>query len=156
ALSLAATWVWTSPRPAVGMVTAFLLLIGVGVGVFSSPTLRERFESSWTPEGSGDRAALWRTGLRAVAAHPVVGLGLGRFHPSDFSPPGLRVHDAAEAVKAHDQYLTVAAETGLPGAALFVLFLLWVAFRLSSGTAPGASGLGALLFFALLSIAHDP
>ncbi len=63
-----------------------------------------------------ERLALWRTAFRALATHPVLGIGYGQF-------PGY----AASQVRAtvtHNTYLSYAAELGLVGLAAFLS--LWV------------------------------
>ena len=58
--------------------------------------------------------------------------------------------------KSHNQYLSMAAETGVPGALLFVVLLAWLARRLPVARPEGLGALGALAFFVLLGLLHDP
>ena len=120
-----------------------------------SPTLRSRFEDAWGKD-SEDRGRLWATAESAIRQHPWVGVGLGRFHPADFAPPGVTVHDAGHTVKAHNQFLTFAAELGIPGMLLFWVMLAWWVWGTDWRTASGAAGLGGGAFFAGLSMLHDP
>jgi O-antigen ligase len=133
-----------------GVLVAGLLALGLHA------PLRARFLTSNTAAGTGDRDALLATGLRAVRAHPLAGVGPGRFSPSLFAtgdtPRNVREHGG----KSHNQLLTLAAETGVIGALLFVLLLLGLARSLTPMHWEGAAGLASLVLFALLSLVHDP
>jgi putative inorganic carbon (HCO3(-)) transporter len=63
------------------------------------------------------RIDAWRTGLRIVAAKPLTGIGAGAFLLAwpEFAPG-----DAGEARTAHNTFVQVASETGLPGLGLFL------------------------------------
>jgi O-antigen ligase len=118
--------------------------------------LRERFLDSGTETGSGSRSALLETGLRALRQHPVTGVGPGRFQARRYATADMPEQAREHPGKSHNQYLSVAAETGVPGALLFVALLGWLAWRLPRGRAEGLGALGALGFFCLLSLLHDP
>jgi O-antigen ligase len=118
--------------------------------------LRQRFISALTTDGSGDRAAILASGARAVREHPLAGVGLGRFRPSLYAAPDVPQYVLDNPGKAHNQLLSTAAETGLPGAALFLLLALWLVLSLSREHPAGAAGLSSLAFFAVLSLFHDP
>jgi O-antigen ligase len=130
--------------------------LAVAGTLIASPGLRERMETSLTSESNGDRTALWSTGLAAVKAHPFTGLGAGRFRPGLFAdastPPDVVEHPG----KSHDQFLTIAAETGLIGLALFLVMLVALLRAMDPGSAQAAIGKSCLAFFALLSLLHDP
>jgi O-antigen ligase len=151
---------WLPRRLALALSAGVLLAGLLAVGLHAP--LRERFLSSASQEGSGDRAALLATGVRAVREHPVAGVGLARFTPARFALPGASDEVRVNPGKAHNQLVSVAAETGLVGAALFLLLLLALASRLARGLRArpprfeAAAGLASLAFFALLSLAHDP
>jgi O-antigen ligase len=71
------------------------------------------------PEGSARvRFAVLQTAVRIVADRPVLGVGLGSYaHANrDYSP-------AVGAYDTHNTYLNIAAETGLPGLALFLAMM---------------------------------
>ncbi len=138
---------------------AWLASSGAGVLALSlivaAAPIRKRFSSSLSEAGSGDRPLILESGLRALESSPVVGLGLGRFRLGDWVPPNAP-REIPRAGKAHNQFLTFAIETGVPGALLFIALLVSVALRLAPTTWRGAFGLAALLYFALLSMLHDP
>lgn len=76
------------------------------------------------PEGSAkERLALVKTSLRIIADHPLFGIGLDNYVVANelYSPEiGLR--------DTHNTYLNLAAETGIPGLALF-LVMVWLVLR---------------------------
>ncbi|MBF5041294.1 O-antigen ligase family protein [Aggregicoccus sp. 17bor-14] len=141
-------------RTALAACAALALAAVLALGLVAP--LRERFRSSLTSEGSGDRSAILATGLRAVRAHPIAGVGPGRFRPSRFAGPDTPDYVLSNAGKAHNQLLSMAAETGMVGALLFVLLGVALARRMSRDSAEGLAGLGALAFFCVLSAVHDP
>lgn len=71
------------------------------------------------PEGSAQqRFAVLQTAARMVGDRPLLGVGLGAYaHANlDYSP-------ALGMLDTHNTYMNIAAETGLPGLALFVALL---------------------------------
>lgn len=128
------------------------IVVTAGLAVGLHPAARARFLSSVTSKGNGDRAYLLAAGNRAVEAHPWVGVGAGRFRIPDYAIEGTPTYVLENAGKAHNQLLTMAAETGIPGALLFCAMLALILLR-----APDKAFAGiALVHFLLLSLAHDP
>lgn len=125
-------------------------------GLAAYPPLRERFLVGLTASGSGDRAEILSTGVRAVAEHPIAGVGLGQFRPSYFAASTTPQHVIENPGKAHNQFLSMAAETGVPGMLLFVFMLVWLASFFNPRASSGIFGLSVLAFFVVLSLAHDP
>jgi O-antigen ligase len=133
----------------VGLLFALTLLGAV-------PSLRLRFASAVTDEGSGDRRFLAQSALRAVVQHPLAGVGLGRYHPALFASADTPEEVVRHAGKAHDQYLTLAAEAGLPAALLYLLVLLFVWRGALPAVPLGAAGRASVLFLGLVGLLHDP
>ena len=134
-----------------------LALAALCVGaVLGNGPLRERFFSGLTSEGSGDRDQIWAAGLRAVREHPLVGVGWGQFRPSRFADQQMPAAVIENPGKAHNQLLSIAAEGGLPGLALFGWLLWALARRFPAGGPLGAFGLSAMVFFLGLGLTHDP
>ena len=140
----------SAPRRA-ALVAICFAAAGTSIAWFT-PAMHDRFASSFTAQGSGDRLELLETGWRAVQEHPLTGVGPGQFRPAKFADATTPTMVTDNAGKSHLQILSMAAETGVPGALLFILMLVWIALR----GAGSALTLGALTFFALLSLAHDP
>jgi O-antigen ligase len=136
------------------IVVAFAAVTLAGVSAYR-PT-RDRFLGALTATGSGDRREILSTGARAVREHPIVGVGLGQFRPSYFGSATTPQHVIDNPGKAHNEFLSIAAETGVPGLMLFILLLGFLARSFSPRRALGVLGFSALAFFVILSLAHDP
>lgn len=154
--AVAVTWVCAAQDRrravlgAVGLVLATLLL------VVAVPSLRARFATSLSAEGSGERGAITAAGLEAVRRAPLTGVGLDRFRPGLFTPPDAPAQAREHRGKAHDQFVTVAAEAGVPAALLMVLALVAWARRGLEALPGGALAVGAVALFVLLAVLHDP
>ena len=147
ALRLPGRWKWPA------LLGLLLLAVGLLAGVSS---LRTRFASVATEEGTADRRWLAESALRAVAEHPLAGVGLGRYRPSLYASADTPEEVAQHAGKAHNQYLTFAAEAGLPAALLYLLVLGWCWRAVRPRLALGAAGRASVVFLALVSLVHDP
>jgi hypothetical protein len=115
--------------------------------VLAVPSVRERFATSLTGEGNGERIELWKTGLAAVADHPLTGVGAGRFRPDLYASattPQLVIENWG---KAHNQLLSMAAELGVPGALAFLAMIVLLRRRI---------WWPAVVHLAALSLVHDP
>jgi O-antigen ligase len=138
-------------------VAALVGLVGMALLTLAlNRPLRERFMTSASDKGSGNRSALLETGLLALRERPFTGVGPGRFQARLYATPDMPQQAREHPGKAHNQFLSMAAETGLPGALLFLGLLAWLAWRLPLSRPEGLGALGALAFFCLLSLLHDP
>lgn len=83
--------------------------------------------------GSTHRTTLWKVGLQAVAASPVVGHGLEmkvgdvlqRVYWNDLSAAHL-FKDASGRYNPHNQYLQSAVASGIPGLVIFIAFMYYL------------------------------
>jgi O-antigen ligase len=132
------------------------LVLTSALAIAFNEGFRNRIVSSLSNAGSGDRTALWSSGWRAVKSSPLVGVGAGKFRPSAFPSDDMPVDVKNHTGKAHNQALSIAAESGAIGLflALMAFFDLAKAFLRQQHF--GATGLSSLLFFACLSLTHDP
>ncbi|MBX7098885.1 MAG: O-antigen ligase family protein [Myxococcaceae bacterium] len=151
-VALAVGVVQATPRPRVALLGLTGLAVLAALAVALSPGLRERLSTSLTAEGSGERRHLLETGLRAVEAHPFAGVGPGNFQPARFADGSTPALVSENPGKAHNQLLSMAAETGIPGALLFVFSLAWL-WRCSPRRALLTP---VLVFFGVLGLGHDP
>jgi O-antigen ligase len=147
ALRLSGRWRWPT------LLGALLLAVGLVAAV---PSLRLRFASAATDEGSGDRRWLAKCAWRAVEEYPLAGVGLGRYRPALFASPDTPLEVVRHAGKAHNQYLTLAAEAGLPAGILYLAVLLWCWLRVRPRAPLGAAGRASVIFLGLVSLLHDP
>src|SRR5262249_15802069 len=131
---------------------AAALLFAATVTVLAVPGVRDRFLDSFTAKGSGERSVLLAAGLTAVRENPLAGCGLGRFRPGLYAAPDAPVEVLEQVGKAHNQFVSIAAEDGVAHALLFALMLAWMARRLMRAppSAARSTGLAGLLFFVLL------
>jgi len=137
-------WFWKR-----ALLVAVPVLAGLIVWLGPAP-LRSRVVSVFRPHGQQDsnqhRIVCWRTGLRMIQAHPVVGVGpeqvgpqLLRYLPPDIQPPlpqGWYGH-------LHSIYVHYAAERGLPTLAALLWLIgkvLWDCWRAVLRLPPGRSG----------------
>jgi hypothetical protein len=143
-------WRW---RALVAIAVAAAVLAGIAV---SAPQLRHSIQhhtSSGLNSATSGRFSLVANGIRIAQAHPVAGVGVGGFKRAYAD----RVHrfksKEPKTAASHNTPVTVAAETGLVGLALFVALvgsLLLQAFRRSDRSLPGAVALAAGLVLAAI------
>jgi O-antigen ligase len=138
-------WRW---RALVAVALAFAVLAGIAV---AQPQIRRSLQhhtSSGLNSASSGRASLVANGIRIAKAHPVRGVGVGGFKRAYADRVGLRGKDPKTAA-SHDTPVTVAAETGIPGLALFAWLLVALgrqAFR-RAGRVGLVAGLGLAAIF---------
>jgi O-antigen ligase len=107
---------------------ALLLVVAFNFGtVLKSPALsavQQRLASISSLGGvqQDPRVQIWKTTPQIIANHPLLGVGEGNF-PAISAGYGLLAFDLTPIDHAHDIFLTVAAELGLIGLAVFVGFL---------------------------------
>ena len=88
--------------------------------------------------------------MRALETHPLVGVGAGQFAPWKYATAETPKEVIDNPGNAHNQFLSVAIEGGVPCAILFIVLLVALARKAQP------AGLAVLAFFVLLSLAHDP
>ncbi|WP_410597402.1 O-antigen ligase family protein [Amycolatopsis sp. lyj-23] len=99
---------------------AAVAALGLGALLFAGPQLdRALQEKSYIAASNVDTRELrWQAAARMLTAHPLLGVGPGSFREHYAAES----HDAEvdeQTPVAHNMYLEVAAELGLPGFALF-------------------------------------
>ena len=141
-----AYWRW---RALIVIAAAAAVLAGIAV---AQPQVRARLQHRTIhslDQATSGRASLVAGGIRIARAHPVRGVGVGGFRKAYAKAHHYKGKEPKKAA-SHNTAVTVAAETGLPGLALFV-WLLVAAFRLTfrrrGGTLPLVAGLGIAAIF---------
>jgi O-antigen ligase len=138
-------WRW---RALVAVALAFAVLAGIAV---AQPQIRRSLQHHTTSglnSASSGRASLVANGIRIAKAHPVRGVGVGGFKRAYADRVHLKGKDPKTAA-SHDTPVTVAAETGIPGLALFAWLLIALsrqAFR-RAGRVGLVAGLGLAAIF---------
>ena len=110
------------------LVIMTVVLLVAAVVIPNSPLHRLVQPDSNDDEAVGNRYVVWRGALRMVADHPFFGVGLDNFRRvrmyvrDEEIPPGQSVANVA-----HNSFLDIAAELGLPALVLFlaILFFAW-------------------------------
>jgi putative inorganic carbon (hco3(-)) transporter len=102
-----------------------VIALVVLVAALAMPSARHHSLNS----ASGGRFKLVKNGLAIAAHHPVQGVGIGGFKKAYAARTGLKGKEP-KAAASHDTPVTVAAETGIVGEALFA-WLLIAAFLLA-------------------------
>jgi O-antigen ligase len=115
-------WRW---RALLAVALAVVVLGGLAV---AQPTVRRSIQhhtSSGLNSASSGRYSLVANGIRIAQAHPVRGVGVGGFQHA-YAKRVQRLHGKKNLATAasHDTPVTIAAETGVVGLALFVWLLV--------------------------------
>lgn len=130
--------------PAVAAIFAVILLVGAGVGWLGAGPITESLTTlpaAMSDQSETSRLEIWSATVSLIGAHPIVGSGIGAYGTAI-----LRHWPATEystLLYAHNDYLQVLADAGIPGAFLAILFVgvLGVAFSRSIHiTDPGLRG----------------
>lgn len=109
--------VWHSRERLRNLILAGGLVLPLSIIAPISPLGRLLHPSHGDTEAENARAVTWRAGLQMMAAHPIVGIGLGNFKPlvREYEPPD----DFVDHI-AHNAYIEIGAEMGLPALFLFL------------------------------------
>lgn len=86
----------------------------------TSPLERLLHPTASDQKAANSRLKLWQAGLQMVRDHPLAGIGLGNFK---FKVQKYAAHNANLDHIAHNAYLEIAAEMGLPALLLYLLIL---------------------------------
>ncbi len=104
-----------------------LLACLLGLLLFPSLIRMRLLEFAETDVYAWQRVNIWRATLRAIGDHPWTGVGLGNLsdhtYPYNFPVESHPARYAKRFTSAHNNFLQVAAELGIPGALLATLWL---------------------------------
>jgi putative inorganic carbon (hco3(-)) transporter len=101
-------------------------LLGVLLGgmVLTALLLPDTFRERALSLRSGDRVLVWTAGLRMTAEHPWLGIGYGNRNFSRLYPHYMPAGGIDGVLQnAHNIFIEMALETGLPGLVLFLAML---------------------------------
>ncbi|MEO7503552.1 MAG: O-antigen ligase family protein [Sphingomicrobium sp.] len=124
---------WRRPgiRKGLALVAVAALAIAVAVGAAQG-----KFATASQDSSIQTRSAIWATSLDAIADFRLTGSGLGTFERVQRHYDDPDTVDTTYTNHAHNDYLEVAVELGLPGLILVAFFLLWWARRAASAWRP--------------------
>jgi len=114
---------------------SLVLLLTLAVGVVVSPDFLNRFrnmgETEFSISYANSRFAIWEATLFMIEENPVFGIGPGNF--SDKYIEHRTNRTGRNLSHAHNDFLNVAAVSGIPGAILFMLLWFLVLLYLYKG-----------------------
>jgi O-antigen ligase len=155
-LTMAVVWISSATNKRRASVAVSLFVLFALAMAMLIPSVRTRFETAFSSGGSGERRSITQSGLSAIQSSPLVGVGLGRFRPGLYLPVNAPAQAREHPGKAHNQFVTLAAEAGILAAVLITLFLLKWLFRGLQQLPAGSFVVGATVLFLLLGLLHDP
>ncbi len=102
-----------------------LVPVLVAAAYLAAPDALQQRVRSIRPDANQARIVMWRTGLKMIADHPLLGVGPERAGPlfAQYQPPDIEDLPPGFYGHLHNVYVHYAAERGIP-AALIVLWLL--------------------------------
>ena len=127
-----------------------MAVAGASLLVMRSNRALARVLDRFTFEGEF-RLELWKDTLPAIAAHWPMGSGMGTFRSAFLPFERLEVVDQTWPVRAHNDYLELLLEAGLPGA-LALIVIVAIVVKLGVSAWRGRSGDRALVFFAFAAL----
>jgi len=103
-------------------ILAILFLCMLSGSFFNKVTAR----ATDTYSSVNSRFLLWQAGWEMISSHPLTGVGIGTFAENLplYAPPNIEMQDTA-----HNLYLNIAAETGIPGLFLYLAILSIILYR---------------------------
>jgi O-antigen ligase len=144
-LVVAAGVLWGRPS----LVPIAVVLVVAALGSLAVPQVRHRvFGDTTSSRATDGRTKLVKNGLRLAIDHPVFGVGTGGFVRGYGRLEHLHGKNP-KAAASHDTPITVAAELGLPGFALFVWLVVvafLVPFRIAARAGPTVERAAAFAF----------
>jgi O-antigen ligase len=102
-----------------------LALLALGMFQFAPAPQRQRLATIPSELGRGtfhDRTRIWKTGLKVLKSHPILGVGAGAY-PEAVRPWLGKPNVPGFQYVAHNTFLSVLVETGAMGFGLYALLL---------------------------------
>jgi O-antigen ligase len=138
-----------------GLVLAAVAAVVVAAGALAVPSVRhDVFGSGNGKSATSGRGKLVRKGVHIAVHHPVAGVGVGGFKHAYAELTNLRGREP-NAAASHTTPVTVAAEGGIVGFALYVWLLvaaLALAFRRFARELPGLTALALGLVLTAIAV----
>lgn len=118
--------VWHTKRKARNLVLLTALVLPLSLALPMSP-LHRLLDSSTDYGSTQYHLEAWKASRRMIEAHPIAGVGLGNIEllMPLYAEPGTNIHVQS---MAHNMFIEVAAELGLPALLVF-LGIFWFTYR---------------------------
>jgi putative inorganic carbon (hco3(-)) transporter len=115
----------------------------------SSPLDRLLHPSKSDKESTNIRSELWSIGWKMIQQHPITGIGLGNFKPmvEDYADDDFRFR-----MVAHNSYIEIAAELGIPGLCVFLGMMLSTLHSLARAKRVAVAQRAPLLRYSALAL----
>ena len=129
-LALAAAMVYLAWRWRRWVVLAVPIIAALAF-VASPAAIRERFQSilhGKEVDSNAFHVVVWRTGLRMIEAHPLLGLGPEEQHVhfDEYMPADIHTKPIGFYGHLHNLYIEYAAERGIPVLLVFLWMIAWI------------------------------
>lgn len=128
-----------------------LIMLAVSIP-FLPHGVKERFSDFTTVSQKGgtvwERLELWKGTINMIKARPILGFGINTY-TKNF--PAYKPPDYPDVRYTHNSYLHMASEIGIPGASIFILFMLMFVVFASKAVRGFASGIDRDLFIGLVA-----
>jgi O-antigen ligase len=137
-----------------GLLLAIVAALLVGTAALATPSVRHDVFGHNSKSTTSGRGTLVRRGAHIAVHHPLVGVGIGGFKHAYAELAGLKGKEP-NAAASHTTPVTVAAEGGIVGFALYVWLLvaaLGLAFRRFARDLPGLAALTFGLVIAAVAV----
>lgn len=123
--------IWRRPEYRKPALAGLLLLVPLILVLPQSPLRRFQHPTRGDREAVTTREKVWRAGWRMIQRNPILGVGLGnykyvvqRYEAANRPLPGIWMPGEGPELIAHNTYIELAAELGLPG--FIAWFCLWI------------------------------
>ncbi len=119
--------VWRSRQRVRNLALASVLVLPLSLASPATPIQRFLHPNPGDKEAEETRITLWEAGLRMIQAHPLGGIGLGNFKflVGQYETPE---EQQRQQTFAHNAYVDIAAEMGVPALLVF-LGILYFSYR---------------------------
>ncbi|HEY7855939.1 MAG TPA: O-antigen ligase family protein [Terriglobales bacterium] len=117
----AVLFLWVERRRLGGLIAIAVLAAPLFVLLPQSPLARLLHPDYSANSAEQSRLVTWAAGIRMFRAHPIGGVGLGNFKSLTLS---YETGNIKVLTLAHNTYIEVAAELGLPGLLLFIFIFI--------------------------------
>jgi probable O-glycosylation ligase (exosortase A-associated) len=115
--------IWRSRNRLAGFAVGALALVAVAIAAPASYYERIAMIADYEQDGSAmGRLAAWKTAINMGKAHPVMGVGLTMFRVNYTEYKSGEAHEGVRV--AHNSYLQMWAEGGLPTLGMYLLMIL--------------------------------